>query len=165
MMGSGKSTLAAALSELLGTPHIEIDLISPEAAIHAAIEADPNNGWVAEANPWQIPPSIWSKADIVLILDYDNTVNYLRLLSRGFKRCRSSGSTWKAFREHVVEKAIKDWCLIVYLHGNSNRAGWRKHGIGGPEVDLSSAVIITCFSPAEVRILLKYLSREIQATK
>ena len=48
-------------------------------------------GWVAEAKPWQIPPEVWSKVGVILFLDYDNCVNYLRLLSRGNREMAGGG--------------------------------------------------------------------------
>ena len=158
MMGSGKSTLASSLASILDVPHIEIDQMHTAEEIITLTDSSSDTGWVAEANPWQIPPEVWSKAGAILFLDFDNSVNYLRLLSRGVERWRSEGYTNQAFRHHIVEKAIKDWGRIVFLYGRKNREGWRENGIASPKAAISETAYITCTSPAEAQILLEHIS-------
>ena len=85
MMGSGKTTVANRLAASLGLKHIEIDQYTAENEMLAAVRAAEKTGWVAEANPWQIPQSVYAQADVIIFLDYDNSVNYIRLLIRGYQ--------------------------------------------------------------------------------
>ena len=74
MMGAGKSTFARSLAERIGVPHIEIDRYglpptgSTEGEVLEAI-ALAQDGWIAEANPWQIPTALAQEADVVVFLD------------------------------------------------------------------------------------------------
>jgi hypothetical protein len=88
MMGGGKSTFARSLADQIGVPHFEIDLYPTEGQALEEI-ALANDGWVAEANPWQIPVALAKEADVIVFLDYDNVVNYVRLLLRGFQEWKS----------------------------------------------------------------------------
>ena len=165
MMGCGKTTLAKWLASAWGIPHVEIDHFpSPEDVVqHVTVVL--RSGWVAEANPWQVPEEIWSRADWIVFLDFDNVVNYWRLIRRGLERWRSSGQLWNGFREYVVDDAIRDLSRIVYLHGEYNREGWRREGIGGPETCTRDRCL-RCISPAEVRSLCSVaLSKWIRSPK
>src|SRR5262245_39024472 len=76
MMGSGKTTFARQLAAALRVPHIEIDCHPSEEALVDRIGACPT-GWVAEANPWQIPPRVVARGDAIVFLDYDDVVTYV----------------------------------------------------------------------------------------
>ncbi len=155
MMGSGKTFLAGSLSHALGLEHIEIDdFPSKEETVDFFSKQNPSEVWIGEANPWQIPAEVFRMVKIVVFMDFDNAVNYVRLLCRGFQRWREERFGWKAFRHHVWEMAIKDWCRIVYLHGKANREGWREKGISGLKSDEADFSCIRCISPAEVRVLV-----------
>lgn len=151
-MGSGKTTLAKWFSSAWGIPHIEIDHFRSRDDVIHHVTCDLPSGWVAEANPWQIPREIWSEADWIIFLDFDNIVNYSRLLRRGLERWRSDGQTWNSFRKHVIDDAIRDLCRLVYLYGESNRDGWRSDGMSDDE-SCPSDNCLRCISPAEVKLL------------
>jgi hypothetical protein len=152
MMGSGKTTFARSVAESFGARHIEIDLYASEEAILKDIDSAASTGWVAEANPWQIPPSVVERAAVIIFLDYDNVVNYLRLLVRGYGRWRSRRLSWSGFKQHIVDEIILDLWRIVYRHGKTNRKGWREIGLF-KGMDVSSAVSLRCVSPAELQLL------------
>ena len=151
MMGSGKSWLAGRLAASWGIPHVEIDLFPSPEAITRSILALPA-GWVAEANPWQVPEAVWSCADWSIFLDFDNLVNYWRLLRRGLARWASSGQFWYGLRKHLLQDAFKDWYRLVYLYGESNRNGWRVNGMGGSLT--APERCLRCISPREAELLV-----------
>jgi adenylate kinase family enzyme len=152
MMGSGKTTLAKWLASAWDIPHVEIDRFTSRDDVVHHVTIALRSGWIAEANPWQVPEEIWSCADWIVFLDFDNIVNYWRLIRRGLSKWRSSGQRWNGFREHVIDDAIKDLCRIVYRHGESNRDDWRRNGMGGGETCTHDRCL-RCISPAEVKLL------------
>ena len=156
MMGSGKTSLAKRLAAAWNIPHVEIDrFASPEEVIlyTQALTA----GWVTEANPWQIPDEVWRHADWTIFLDFDNVVNYWRLLHRGIATWAASGQLWNGFRKHIIHDALKDWSRLVYLYGEDNRAGWRKNGMDGGNIR-EQARRLRCISPREAELLFSILS-------
>ena len=142
----------------MGVPHIEIDLFPSEEKIIEDITRA-NSGWVAEANPWQIPAAISGQAAIVVFLDYDNVVNYVRLLIRGYQEWRVQGFTWAGFKQSIIHRTILDLGRIVYMYGKANRAGWRKEGLLG-DARSPSLGDVRCISPAELSALSDLLNLE-----
>lgn len=164
MMGSGKTTLARWLASTWDIPHIEIDHFRSRDDVVREITDVQGSGWVAEANPWQVPPEVWNRADWIVFLDFDNIVNYWRLICRGLADWRSDGRLWSGFREHVIDGAIKDLCRIVYLYGEPNRDSWREKGMGGEACTHDRC--LRCISPAEVRSLCaEVIPKWIPSTK
>jgi hypothetical protein len=156
MMGSGKTTFARSLAASLRVPHIEIDLHPSEDEIARQVGACAM-GWVAEANPWQIPPRIATQADALVFLDYDNVVNYVRLLGRGWQEWRRRRFSPAGFKAAIVDKALLDLGRIVYRYGRSNREKWRSAGLFA-EVDPATNACFRCVSPAELRILAELVA-------
>lgn len=159
MMGSGKTTLGSFLSKELEIYHLEIDRFdSKEAVTHYLLSKDVKEH-VAEANPWQIPDSLYEEADVIVFLDYRSTVNYIRLLLRGFRHWKRSRYSLHAFKHYIVYKVFVDLGPIVFRYGAENRAGWRKDGIAGPNVDISQAVYVRSISPAETKVLCEHIEK------
>jgi adenylate kinase family enzyme len=151
MMGGGKSTFARSLADQIGVPHFEIDLYPTEGnALEEVTRA--KDGWVTEANTWQIPVALAKEADVIVFLDYDNVVNYVRLLLRGYQEWRSKGFSWVGFKQSMVDRTILDLGRIVYRYGEANRKDWRQAGLL-KDMNLAATTYIRCISPAELRIL------------
>jgi hypothetical protein len=150
MMGSGKTTFAKSIAKTLQVRHIHIDEYESSQAVLDAVRTAIGDGWIAEANPWQIPEELGAEAEVVIFLDYDNIVNYVRLLSRGIKEWKEEQYSWDGFTNSVVGRAIKDLGRIVYLHGANNRRGWRENGLL-PGVGADSPKYIRCISPGELK--------------
>jgi adenylate kinase family enzyme len=157
MMGSGKSTFARSLAAELGLRHIEIDLYPSAAKVHEDI-CLATQGWVAEANPWQIPSGLANKADVVVLLDYDNLVNYARLFLRGIEEWRATELAWEGFHKYIVQRTVFDLGRIVYRYGRANRKEWRAEGM--VQGIAKKALYLRCISPAELRALQKLATRK-----
>jgi hypothetical protein len=151
MMGSGKTTFSRHLSASLHVPHVEIDRYPAEEDILRQISTC-TSGWIAEANPWQIPHRIAVECDAIVFLDYDNRVNYVRLLKRGWQEWRCQRFRPAGFRHAILNKALLDLGMIVYRHGRSNREKWRADGLF-LNMHASTAAYFHCVSPAELNIL------------
>lgn len=159
MMGSGKTSLAKRLASTWNIPHVEIDrFASPDEVVLFTLALPA--GWVAEANPWQVPEEIWSHVDWIIFLDFDNVVNYWRLLHRGLAEWVSSGQLWNGFRKHIIHDTFKDLWRLDYLYGEANRAGWRRNGMGSGNV-CAPCGCLRCISPREVELLISILSSKL----
>lgn len=157
-IGCGKTTLASKVSTLLRLTHLEIDVFSDDpdpqfSAAEAARRMD--NGWVAEANVWQIPDSIWAAADWVVFLDYDNWLHYVGIIRRCFGKCLKA-QAWVNVRQAISKEASH--LKIVYLYANQNRKGWHKQG----GITSTSTPVIRCTSRYETSRLLAGISTIIQ---
>jgi adenylate kinase family enzyme len=151
MMGAGKSTFARSLAEHSSLPHFEIDLYQTDGKVLEDISVA-KDGWIAEANPWQIPVALAKEADVIVFLDYDNAVNYARLLMRGFVELKSQGFSLAGFNQLIINRTILDLGRIVFRFGVTNRKDWREEGLL-KDMNLSATIYVRCISPAEARIL------------
>jgi adenylate kinase family enzyme len=127
-IGCGKTTLAERISTCLGVSHLHIDDYhhDKDPLLSATKAADSiDGGWVAEACVWQIPPPIWESADLVIYLDYVNSVHYLRILRRCVRNCLAK-RIWTNIRDNVRGEWLH--LKIMYRYADENRATWRERG-------------------------------------
>ena len=154
--GCGKTSLAKRISALVGVPHIHIDDyhgdVSPMASA-ARAAGSITGGWVAEACVWQIPRPIWDAADLVIFLDYANSVHYRRILRRCLRSCLAK-PTWN----HVREVARSEWghLKIMYRYADENRAGWQKQG----GITDATVPVVRFVTSRETEIWLAELARQ-----
>lgn len=158
MMGSGKTTFARAVAMKTGLPHVHIDRFPSKDAVVEAIKNYEDKGWIAEANPWQIPDYVYEQATLIVFLDFDNAVNYVRLFLRYFKVWKEEGFSFSGFKRHIFHKCCMDLGRIVYLHGKANREKWRNQGLTSANVDTSRALLLRCVSPAELELVFGSLT-------
>ena len=157
-IGCGKTTLARKICSLLTLTHLEIDDFcdDPDPLVSAAEAARTlKGGWVAEANVWQIPPTIWEASDFVIFLDYANWIHYIGIIRRCIRRCLRA-KTWVNVQHSVKEEFSH--LKIVYLYANENRRTWQKQG----GITSSTTAVIRCTSRYETRRLFAQLSTNIQ---
>jgi hypothetical protein len=159
MMGSGKTALAKRLASAWNIPHVEIDLFASKEEVTRFTLGLPA-GWVAEANPWQVPQEIWRHADWAVFLDFENVVNYWRLLRRGLGKWAASGQWRSGFRKHILHDTFEDLGRLVYLYGEGNRARWRTNGMDRGNI-YAPANCFRCISPREVELLVSLLSPKV----
>lgn len=150
-IGCGKSTLAREISTRLGLTQLAIDDfygdVDPNlSATKAASSID--GGWVAEANVWQIPQSIWELSDFAVFLDYANVIHYLRIISRCFRECTMK-DTWVDIHRNIQKELLH--IKIIYLYANKNRQDWDKRG----GITNTETQVIRCTSPWMTNKLLE----------
>src|SRR5258708_27788356 len=126
--GSGKTTLARQVSQKLGIPHIEFDALHWEpnwteasteifrARIEAAMQQDE---WVTDGNYGIARDLTWSRATIIVWLDYPYLLAFSRLFRRTMKRLVSRELLWGNNRESWhVQFLTKDslflWVIRTY---------------------------------------------------
>jgi adenylate kinase family enzyme len=149
-IGCGKTTLSRAICARLGLAHLEIDVYNDHPdAMRAAAEAARSipGGWVAEANVWQIPQSVWEVADLAIYLDYPNLVHYWRIIGRCLRACVAK-PTWANIRDQVSSEF--EHLTIMVRYASANREGWRERG----GIADSATPVIRCASSREADRLL-----------
>ncbi|MDQ4075200.1 MAG: adenylate kinase [Chloroflexota bacterium] len=125
--GSGKTTLAQKLSHCLDLPHVELDALHWEPDWQMApIEqfrqrvrrAVADESWVVDGNYSKVRDVIWSRADMVVWLDYPLTVILRRLLGRSLRRVIWQEELWGGNREGWRQLLSRDsiilWALGTY---------------------------------------------------
>lgn len=130
---SGKSTLAKALSEKLGSKFIELDALHwepnwKEAELSVFRErvdkATQAEAWVVAGNYSKVRDIIWSKAEVIIWLDYPFPTVFWRLLTRTIRRGWTHEELWNGNREkfwwHL--KLWSDESLFKWLF----KTYWRK---------------------------------------
>lgn len=153
-IGCGKTTLASKISTRLALTHLAIDDFnddpSPKLAAAEAMSVI-DGGWVAEANVWQIPQSIWVSSDFAVFLDYANVIHYLGIIRRCLGKCLTD-RTWVNVRRTIRDELLH--LKIVYLYANKNRDGWHKQG----GITVTTTPVIRCASPRATNRLLACIS-------
>jgi adenylate kinase family enzyme len=108
MTGSGKTTLARELAKRLQIPHVELDSLywgpnwTPvpvdqfRAKISAALAGD---GWIADGNYTAHLDLIWSRATMLVWLDYPLPLTMWRLWSRSVRRGIKRELLWNGNKE------------------------------------------------------------------
>ncbi len=111
--GAGKTRLAAALADLLGLRHVEIDALAhgpgwerrPDFADDVA-EATRGDGWVVDSYGGyaEIRDLVWERCDTFVWLDYSRPVVMARVLRRSVARATYDRDLWNGNRE-----GFRDW--------------------------------------------------------
>ncbi len=121
--GSGKTSFAAALAEVLGVPHVEVDAIhwqpgwQPKpvdefrADVAAVVAAD---GWVTDANYSQVRDIVWDRADTVVWLNFRLPTMFWRLLRRSLARIVTREPLWNGDRESIRTTFFSKDSLFVW---------------------------------------------------
>lgn len=106
--GSGKSTLARALSNRWNLPYIDADALfwqpgwhpsAPEEFRARVGEATAGGAWIFDGNYSSIRELIWSRAELVIWLDFTLLLCVRRVLARSVRRAWSGEELWNGNRE------------------------------------------------------------------
>lgn len=104
--GAGKSTLARRLAREFALRHVELDALNWEKGwrgLHLededefrrrTEEATQGDGWVTCGNYGAVGELVWSRADILIWLDYHRTVIMPRVIWRSFIRALCRKELW-----------------------------------------------------------------------
>jgi adenylate kinase family enzyme len=121
--GSGKTTLAAELARRLSVPHVELDALHWEAnwveaerevfreRVSQVLSGDT---WVVAGNYSKARDLVWSRADIIVWLDYPLSLILWRLLWRTVKRTITQQDLWKGNRERFREQFFSRDSLFLW---------------------------------------------------
>ncbi len=108
--GTGKTTLARRLAERFGVGHVELDALNWEANWVQAptevfrsrtVEATAGDQWVVDGNYSKTHDITWTRATMIVWLDYPLPFIMWRLGLRIFRRAITRERLWKGNRENL----------------------------------------------------------------
>lgn len=128
--GSGKSTLAERLSQRLNLRYIELDALYWEpdwqpaasevfrARVERALESE---RWIVAGNYSGVRDLVWSRAEVVIWLDYPLSTVLRQLTKRTFRRWRTRELLWGTNREPLWQHfklwskdSLYNWLFQTY---------------------------------------------------
>jgi adenylate kinase family enzyme len=138
--GAGKTTLSASIAARLGVRHVERDELGElgGAEYRAAVaELAGTDEWVFDGAPYYVDEVVYSRADVVVALDYPRRVVMRRVTWRALRR--PDARRWRD-PEHPVR-----WAWFVWAQRRREVADLERR----PE--LASAEVVRLRSPADAR--------------
>ena len=163
--GSGKTAIAKQISEILGVPHIELDVlywlpgwvVKPTDRIRSEVStllSEYPNGWVFDGNYYELRPLILPSADIVVWWRPPFRVAFWRLLKRTIVNCWSGKLLWGINRETWRHAFFSRKSILLYQVTH-----WRAYGRIGRNLRevQHRAKVIQLHSQKEVVSFLKEL--------
>ncbi len=122
--GSGKTTLAKAVAQQLQIPHIELDGLywepnwtaaAPQVFRNRVSETLSSDCWVVDGNYSAVRDIVWSRADIVVFLDYSFWVVMQRLLQRTLQRSLKQEELWNGNREDIRKSFFSQESIVLWM--------------------------------------------------
>ena len=163
-IGSGKTTFARKTSQLLDSPHIELDALNWEPnwieapndlfreRVKQSVQGD---CWVVDGNYHQVRDIVWSRADTVVWLDYPFRTITGRLVKRTLRRLLTHEKLWNGNQEHIRGLFTRDsvflWAIRTY------RRRRRQYPILLSRPENSHLAVIRLRSPREAARFLSIL--------
>lgn len=121
---TGKTTFASRLAKRLGIPRVELDELywsrdwkpKPKGEFIELVErAIEQSSWIVDGNYSLVRNHIWSKATLVIWLNY----SFPRVFWRGFKRtigrCITKQTLWHGNRETIRQTFFSKQSILVWI--------------------------------------------------
>ena len=121
---SGKTTLAKHLSKILNIPHIELDAIywgpnwkpKPFPEFREIVkEISVADSWIIEGNYITVQDIVFSKAELVIWLNYTFPMVFYRALSRTVKRMITQEELFSENKERFFEQFFTKDSLLYWI--------------------------------------------------
>ena len=140
---SGKTTLAKHLSKILQIPHIELDAIywgpnwiaKPFPEFREIVEEISNRDcWIIEGNYLSVQDIVFSKAELVIWLNFSFPIVFYRALTRTVKRMITqeeifSGNKERFFEQFFTKDSLLYWVIKTYKKKKDNMRFIFEHDI------------------------------------
>jgi adenylate kinase family enzyme len=132
--GAGKSTLAKRLAETIRGDYIELDALhwepnwvrAPLDVFRARAQAATRSDcWVAAGNFQVLQDIIWTKAEVVIWLDYSLPLIFWQLLRRTIDRAITHEELWSGNVDHNIWMHLKFWSADSHFN-TLFRTYWRR---------------------------------------
>lgn len=162
--GSGKTSLARALSDLGGLPHIELDLLRYEDDWREVPIADfrervvaiaQTDSWIIDGNYAAVRELTWSRAQLVVWVDYSLPVVLRRLLVRTVRRLATAANMGNGNRERFGRLFGRQSIFLWTIRSHSPLRKEYEMAIAAPRSNTPH--IVRHRSPKETRIWLARL--------
>jgi adenylate kinase family enzyme len=121
---TGKTMYASRLSKILDVPRIELDELywshdwkpKPKAEFvrlveHAATQPD----WIVDGNYSAVREQLWSKATLIIWLNYSLTLSLWRGFKRTLVRCITRQALWHGNRETFRQTFFSKQSILVWI--------------------------------------------------
>jgi adenylate kinase family enzyme len=160
--GSGKTTLAKELSQLVGSPHVELDALNwgpnwtaaPAEVFRARVaEAVSADRWIVEGNYQVVRDLVWPRADCIVWLNYSLPLVFSRLVRRTARRVLTAEPCCNGNRESLRMALSKESILLWALQTYHRRR--REFPLLLAERAAAGTTIIVHRTPAETTAWLK----------
>lgn len=183
--GSGKTTFSRALSEVVDSPHIELDRIywkanwerpSHDEFVHNLSKSitgvEPSFGWIADGSHEESREYIWTRCDVIIWLDYSKKIILSRYIKRFLSNYFTSRTLWGLNKESfyrsflnkntsIVKKLLEDYAdTRALIFEDLKQYTFRKRKNGKDEVK-----IIRFTSPERAEEWLNYHRLTHQLTR
>jgi adenylate kinase family enzyme len=121
---TGKTTLARKLSRLLNVPHIELDSIYwrpnwdplPPGQFRALVSKKLETAcWVVDGNYSVVRDIVWSRATILIWLNYSFPIVFGRALSRTFRRVAFKEELFSGNRESLRNVVLSTDSIPIWV--------------------------------------------------
>ena len=122
--GSGKTTFARQLTQLLGTPHIELDalywlpdwVLRPTDDFRALVaQAVSQEHWVTDGNYRAVRDLVWSRATAVIWLNYTFPTVFGRVLRRTLRRTLTHEELFIGNRESLRRSLLSRDSILWWV--------------------------------------------------
>ncbi|HET6511824.1 MAG TPA: AAA family ATPase [Candidatus Kapabacteria bacterium] len=154
--GSGKTTLAKTLARRLGLKYVELDELHwapdwvevPDELMRRKLKEEvAGEAWVVDGNYVRMRDQIWSRAELIVWLNYPFRVVFWRALRRTIGRILRSETLWHGNKESWRMLFSKESIMLWVIQSHFRRASQYGSLLLGPEA--SHVKLIRFRSPRE----------------
>ena len=121
---SGKTTYATRLAEILNVPRIELDELywsrdwepkPPDEFVRLVEHATTQSNWIVDGNYSAVRDHLWSRATMIIWLNYSLPLALWRGTKRSLGRCFTRQTLWHGNRETFRQTFFSRRSILVWI--------------------------------------------------